>query len=158
MTALVNASAWRISSTNTAADIQSAELGIQQWYNLNILSICEGRYSPSADIPGAKFGPGSCTSSAPIGRLQLTAHMQKELKSAKLNVTLSDIGWPLVMQQKLDWANKYLQAAFILYIFSVIFLLSAIIPSAIMMFLTSTYQPISPKICLLSVVCCLPLT
>ena len=93
-----------------------------------------------------------------MSNFQFTAHLQRELRDGKLNATLSDLNWPLGMQQKLNSANTYLEAAFILYIFYVIFLLSTIIPSAIIMFLTNTYQSVSPKMCILSIVSRLSLT
>ena len=82
----------------------------------------------------------------------LTAHLENELQKGNLNATLSDLDWSSQIQAGLDSANRYLEAAFLLYIFSIVLLLSAMIPSAIMVFFTSTYAPLSSKICLLSAV------
>lgn len=87
-----------------------------------------------------------------IDRFNLTAHLQHELQTGSLNVTLSDLNWGPDIQTGLNSANGYLEVAFVLYIFSIIFLLSTIIPSATMVFLTTTYASLSPKICLLSAV------
>ena len=53
-------------STNELADVQSAELGIQQCYNLSILSVCKGRYSTS--VQGEKLDVSSCIFTTPISQ------------------------------------------------------------------------------------------
>ena len=81
-----------------------------------------------------------------------TAHLQQELRNGNANVTLSELHWPAELQRGLDAANGYLAAAFVVSMFSIILLLSTIIPSAIVVFLTSTYSSLSPKLLLLSAV------
>ena len=66
VTAQVNESTFTSRSTNVAAETQSAELGIRQWYSLDILSVCEGSYSPSAFLPGAELEVRSCVSKTPM--------------------------------------------------------------------------------------------
>lgn len=66
VTAQVNASTLSALSTNIAAETQSAKLGIQKWYSLNILSVCEGSYAPSASVLGATFNLSSCKAQTPM--------------------------------------------------------------------------------------------
>ncbi len=46
---------------NNVADKLAQYLGIQQWYSLHLLDMCEGMYSPNATTPNAGYNVTSCT-------------------------------------------------------------------------------------------------
>jgi len=46
---------------NETADKVAKKLGIQQWYSLHAMDICEGTFTPNATTAGAGYNVTSCT-------------------------------------------------------------------------------------------------
>lgn len=44
-----------------AADKLAADLGIQQWYSMHLMDMCEGTYNPDATAPRPQRNVSSCT-------------------------------------------------------------------------------------------------
>jgi hypothetical protein len=44
-----------------AADKLAADLGIQQWYSMHLMGMCEGTYTPDATTPRPQQNVSSCT-------------------------------------------------------------------------------------------------
>jgi hypothetical protein len=42
-------------------DKLAKELGIEQWYSMHMMDLCEGTFSPNASTPGAGYNVTSCT-------------------------------------------------------------------------------------------------
>lgn len=46
---------------NDAADELSKELGIEQWYSLHLMDMCEGTYAPNATVKGSHKNVTHCS-------------------------------------------------------------------------------------------------
>lgn len=46
---------------NEIADKLAETLGIEEWYSLHLMDMCQGYYTPNATSKGAGFNVSSCT-------------------------------------------------------------------------------------------------
>jgi len=97
------------------ADKLADELGINQWYSLHLMDLCEGSYSPNATQKGAHKNVTHCTNQTAMYHFDITKQISKELQIGKFNISLSDINWPDSIQDGLNDLNMALDATFVLY-------------------------------------------
>ncbi|KAH8889956.1 hypothetical protein GQ53DRAFT_868302 [Thozetella sp. PMI_491] len=104
------------------ADKLSEEIGIQQWYSLHVMNICQGTFTPNATAPGAAYNVTSCTTSLVIIADTVLAALALLIGKVVVIRALSnlgqDIGLPLSTGQKfaaITWAAFGLMAMMALY-------------------------------------------
>ncbi|PSS18335.1 hypothetical protein M430DRAFT_75514, partial [Amorphotheca resinae ATCC 22711] len=96
-------------------DQLAAELGIQQWYSMHLMGMCEGTYSPDATTPGTQLNVSSCTKPTAMYHFDISDQLSKELQLGKLHFDLSAIGWPSDIQNGLNNLSTALDTLFVLY-------------------------------------------
>ncbi|RFU28487.1 hypothetical protein B7463_g7869, partial [Scytalidium lignicola] len=104
---------------NDLADKLSAELGIQQWYSLHLMDVCEGTYTPNATAKGAKYNATKCTNQTAMYHFNLEKILNEQLEVGNLHINLSDLGWPDSIQNDINDANAGLDATFVLYVIGI---------------------------------------
>ncbi len=59
---------------NDLADKLAKELGIDEWYSLHLMDMCEGNYAPNATNKNAKLNVTSCTNRTAMCKLPLSSN------------------------------------------------------------------------------------
>jgi len=104
------------------ADRLATELGIQEWYNLHLMTMCEGNYQPNATADGAERNVTECTKAKGMFQFNITARLERQLSIGPLDLSLEDIGYPTERIDKgIRDLNLALDAMFILYAIGVAF-------------------------------------
>ncbi|KAH8804946.1 actin cortical patch SUR7/pH-response regulator pali [Xylogone sp. PMI_703] len=101
------------------ADKLSKELGIEQWYSLHLMDLCEGTYAPNATANRAKKNVTSCTNETAMYHFDLEKTLNEQLSVGDLHINLSDIGWPDTIQDDVNKVNVALDATFVLYVIGI---------------------------------------
>jgi len=117
------------------ADKLAEELGIEQWYSLHLMTLCEGEYKPNATTKGASKNVTHCTNQTAMYKFDISSQIEKELSIGKYNISLEDIGWPDAIQDGLNTLNVAMDATFVLYAIAIAAAGCAIIASVIAFFL-----------------------
>lgn len=100
---------------NDLADKLASELGIEQWYSLHLMDMCEGTYKPNATSKGASKNISSCTNQTAMYHFDLSKSLNDSLSLGPLHLNLSDISWPDDIQNGLDNLSTAIDAVFVLY-------------------------------------------
>ncbi|KAI9746211.1 MAG: hypothetical protein M1818_000892 [Claussenomyces sp. TS43310] len=100
---------------NDIANKLARELGIQEWYSLHMMDMCEGSYAPNATSKGAGFNTTECSNRTAMYHFNPTATINHELEVGGLNINISDIGWSNTIQGGINDLNAALDATFVLY-------------------------------------------
>ncbi|KFY25636.1 hypothetical protein V493_04544 [Pseudogymnoascus sp. VKM F-4281 (FW-2241)] len=92
------------------ADKLAEKLGIHQWYNLHIMDMCMGTYTPKATDENASKNVSSY-------HFDPTAQLQKELDSGPLagKINLADLGYSDDIKNGIKAFNIAMTAMFVLY-------------------------------------------
>ncbi|KIM93186.1 hypothetical protein OIDMADRAFT_88561, partial [Oidiodendron maius Zn] len=96
-------------------DKLAAELGIQQWYSMHLMDMCEGSYTPDATAPRARQNVSSCTKLTAMYNFDISGQISNELQVGGLHLDLSAIDWPSGIQDGLNKLSTALDALFVLY-------------------------------------------
>jgi len=97
------------------ADKLADVLGIDEWYSLHLMTLCEGEYSPNATHKGARKNVTHCTNQTAMFHFDITKQISQDLSIGKLNISLDDINWPDAIQDGLNGLNTALNATFVIY-------------------------------------------
>jgi hypothetical protein len=119
------------SAIGDVANKLAGALGIQQWYSMHLMGMCEGSYTPDATVPHAQLKVLSCTKPTAMctyclhrvitspnsipDHFDISDQLSKELQLGTLHLDLSAIGWPSDIQNGLDNMSTALNAIFVLY-------------------------------------------
>ncbi|KAL2061609.1 hypothetical protein VTL71DRAFT_6986 [Oculimacula yallundae] len=117
------------------ADKLAKELGIQQWYSLHLMDMCEGEYKPNATAKGASKNVTSCSNRTAMYNFNLDAVLNQQLSVGPLKINLSDINWPDDIQKGLNPLNVAFNAVFILYAIGIAAAGLAILTSLVALFM-----------------------
>ncbi|KAK7698030.1 hypothetical protein SLS64_012908 [Diaporthe eres] len=120
---------------NDVADKLADELGIEQFYSLHVMNMCEGNYAPNATASNAWQNITNCTTPMDFSYMNISAMLDKELSVGPFNMSLSDLGITDELQDKLDDLPKLFQALAIMYILGVAFSGLAILGAAAALFI-----------------------
>ncbi|POS78462.1 SUR7 protein [Diaporthe helianthi] len=120
---------------NDIADKLAEELGIEQFYSLHVMNMCEGSYAPNATASNARQNVTNCTTPMDFSYMNISAMLDKELSVGPLNISISDLGITDELQDKLDDLPKLFQALAIIYILGVAFSGLAILAAAAALFI-----------------------
>ncbi|KAF2281178.1 integral membrane protein-like protein [Westerdykella ornata] len=106
---------------NAAANSLASRLGIEDFYNLHILTYCHGTYTPSV-LPNATLPRSAihkhindCSNMTALFHFQPAAIIEQALNDSGVDVTLDDLRWPDDIQTGLDALHALQSATFILY-------------------------------------------
>ncbi|KFY52726.1 hypothetical protein V496_08217 [Pseudogymnoascus sp. VKM F-4515 (FW-2607)] len=99
------------------ADKLAEKLGIHQWYNLHLMDMCMGTYTPKPTDEDAKKNTSSCTPVKAMYHFDPTAQLQKELDSGPLagKINLADLGYSDDIKNGIKAFNVAMTAMFVLY-------------------------------------------
>ncbi|KAB8292445.1 hypothetical protein EYC80_008166 [Monilinia laxa] len=100
---------------NGIADKVAKTLGIQDWYSLHLMDMCEGTYTPNATANGAGLNVSSCTNQTAMYHFDINSIISEQLSIGPLHLNLSDINWPSAIQDGLDTLSTALNATFVFY-------------------------------------------
>ncbi|KAI3391145.1 hypothetical protein diail_7912 [Diaporthe ilicicola] len=120
---------------NDVADKLANELGIEQFYSLHVMDMCEGNYAPNATAPNAWQNTTNCTTPLDFSYMNISAMLDKQLSVGPFNISLSDLGITEDLQDKLNDLPKLFQALAVMYILGVAFSGLAILGSAAGLFI-----------------------
>ncbi|KAM0146004.1 hypothetical protein ACHAQE_010965 [Botrytis cinerea] len=96
---------------NEIADKLAETLGIEEWYSLHLMDMCQGYYTPNATSKGAGFNVSSCTNQTAMC-------------------------WPSAIQDGLDTLSTAMNATFVFYCIGVAGAGLAILTSLAAIFIT----------------------
>ncbi|KAI8623443.1 actin cortical patch SUR7/pH-response regulator pali [Xylariaceae sp. FL1651] len=90
------------------ADKLAKEIGVQQWYSLHVMDVCQGNFAPNATTSGAEYNVTSCT---------------QPLKTyiGPLHLNLAKLGFTKDLQDELDKIPGQFQTLAGFYILAVVF-------------------------------------
>jgi len=97
-------------------DTLAADLGISAWYQLHILTICQGTFSPNATAPGAQYNTTNCTHESATYNFDPITQISNELSEGPLHINPADLNWPDNIQSTINTLNTVLTAVFALYV------------------------------------------
>jgi len=100
---------------NDIADKLAQTIGIEQWYSLHLMDMCEGSYSPNATHKGAHKNISSCTNKTTMYHFDPMTAISEQLSVGKLHLNLSDINWPDELTDGIKALNALTSATFVLY-------------------------------------------
>ncbi|PSR82490.1 actin cortical patch SUR7/pH-response regulator pali [Coniella lustricola] len=106
---------------NDVADKLSKELGIEQFYSIHVLDLCQGNYAPNATAENAHVNITSCTKPGSTTAMDISTLLNKQLSVGPFNVSLSDLGFTSKLEDKLGKLPSIFEALAALYIVSAIF-------------------------------------
>ncbi|KAK2601486.1 hypothetical protein N8I77_010934 [Diaporthe amygdali] len=120
---------------NDVADKLADELGIEQFYSLHVMNMCEGNYAPNATASNAWQNVTNCTTPMDFSYMNISAMLDKELSVGPFNISLSDLGITEDLQDQLNNLPKLFEALAIMYILGVAFSGLAILTAAAALFI-----------------------
>lgn len=100
---------------NDIADKLAEELGIQQWYSMHLMTLCEGMYKPNATARNARLNITHCTNQTAMYHFDIQTVLNQQLSIGKYDLNLSDLGWSDDIQNGIDSLNAAMDATFVLY-------------------------------------------
>ncbi|TGO21026.1 hypothetical protein BPAE_0247g00040 [Botrytis paeoniae] len=121
---------------NDIADKLAETLGIEEWYSLHLMDMCQGYYTPNATSKGAGFNVSSCTNQTALFHFEISSIISEQLSIGPLHLNLSDIGWPSAIQDGLDTLSTAMNATFVFYCIGVAAAGLAILTSLAAIFIT----------------------
>ncbi|THV44644.1 hypothetical protein BGAL_0601g00040 [Botrytis galanthina] len=121
---------------NDIADKLAKTLGIEEWYSLHLMDMCQGYYTPNATSKGAGFNVSSCTNQTAMFHFEISSIISEQLSIGPLHLNLSDIGWPSAIQDGLDTLSTAMNATFVFYCIGVAAAGLAILTSLAAIFIT----------------------
>lgn len=100
---------------NDIADKLASTLGIQQFYSLHLMDMCEGMFEPNATSKHPKKNVTKCSNQTAMYHFDIEKELNSQLEVGGLHINLSDINWPDSIQDNLNKLNMALDATFVLY-------------------------------------------
>ncbi|KAI3339083.1 actin cortical patch SUR7/pH-response regulator pali [Ustulina deusta] len=97
------------------ADKLAKEIGVQQWYSLHVMDVCQGTFTPNATTSGAGYNVTSCTQ--PLK----TSLLDHQLDIGPLHLNLAKLGFTKDLQDELDEIPGQFQTLAGFYILAVAF-------------------------------------
>ncbi|KAH8587820.1 actin cortical patch SUR7/pH-response regulator pali [Bisporella sp. PMI_857] len=119
--------------TNNVVDKITDELGIHDWYSLHLMDMCYGKFEPNATDDAGKRVE-NCSVAKPMYHFNITGQLSQELLAGPLDIDLSDIQWPDMIQDGLNALSMASDATFIFYVTGLIGAGFAIITTLISLF------------------------
>lgn len=108
--------------TAALADRVTEKLGIEEWYGLHLMTLCEGSYNPNGTAPGADKNVTECTKAKSMFDFNITARLEEQLSFGPFDITLEDIGYPADdIDDGIRLLNIALHAMFVLYCIGIAF-------------------------------------
>ncbi|KAI5367613.1 hypothetical protein Slin14017_G026490 [Septoria linicola] len=115
---------------NTAAQ----SLGIPEFYNVNIMTVCQGDYDPNALAEDASRNVTDCSDMRAGYRFDPRDQIQDEIDARGLNIDISQLGWPDALDDALSVVEPITLGAFVLYVVNCAVIFIALIFSIMAIF------------------------
>ncbi|KAJ4418532.1 hypothetical protein N0V82_005512 [Gnomoniopsis sp. IMI 355080] len=117
------------------ADKLADELGIEQFYTVHIMDLCQGDYEPNATASGAWMNVTNCTRAMDFSAMDLSTVLDHELSIGPFNISLSDLGFTDKLTSKLQDLPTIFEALAAIYIISAVFAALTLLASLASIFL-----------------------
>lgn len=102
---------------NAAADELAEALGLNEWYSMHVMTVCQGLYKPESN----NLNISHCNNTAPEDAFNIEEMLSEELELGPVDITLQDLNFPTEIQDQLDTINDALLALFVLYVLGIAF-------------------------------------
>ncbi|KAL3428457.1 SUR7 protein [Phlyctema vagabunda] len=97
------------------ADKLAEELGIEEWYSLHLMDMCQGMFRPNATAKNSKLNVTDCSNRTAMYHFDIESVLNEQLSLGPLDVSLSDLGWSDDIQDGINALNTAMSATFVLY-------------------------------------------
>ncbi|KAI9672283.1 MAG: hypothetical protein M1831_002098 [Alyxoria varia] len=121
-------------SINNAIRSVAKEIGIHDFYSVHVMNYCEGYFHPNGT---SDRNVTHCSDTKGMSSFNATEVLQRQLNSGKnpINITLSDLHWPEVIDEGINDLKMAFNATFVLYCIAIIFIGLAFLSSIAGIFL-----------------------